>query len=373
MTNPIDPSSPREAAPAGLRFTPHALRAHLLGEVHARPFRPAAAPRVFLHHAFVVERERFADDRRHLEALCRSRGVPGPAEDGRHHVIPFGGGVLQWERHAEFVTYSWDGPARDATQAFASLPPEHPFGAEFVAPGPLLVAARVDLLRDAGALEAATRHFDAASLCVSHAGGEGAIVLTDFRQDGDGRTRILVLDRGLNTRQAGALVQQLLEIETYRTLAMLGLPTAQSVAPDVRRVEHALAEITAAIRATEGLEANRGLLEHLSGLTAELEADAAGSSFRFGATRAYDQIVKDRLDSLGERPVPGHVTWSAFLARRSEPAMRTVLGTQERIDDLSSRLSRAAQLLRTRVDIDLEHQNLALLESMNRRTSPRTY
>lgn len=98
-----------------------------------------------------------------------------------------------------------------------------------------------------------------------------------------------------------------------------------------------------------------------------MENLAAEASYRIGATRAYDQIVTDRLAVLDERGVPGHSTWASFLARRSKPAMRTVNGIAERMADLSRRASRTAQLLRTRVDVDLEQQNRDLLESMNKR------
>lgn len=356
-----------ESAGGTRGFAPHPRRADILGEVHARPFRSAVTPRVFLHYAFAVDRDQIEADRVFLERFCRARGEPGPGPEARHHIVPCGGGILKWERHAEFVGYGWDGPAEDLGHPFAAPPSNHPFGTEFVQPGPLLVAIRLDFLPDHGELAGDVERFDAASLCVAEAYGGAGLALTDFRQDGDGRTRILVRDRGLNPQQGGALIQRLIEIETYRTLAMLGLPVAQGLAPEVRRIERGLAEITAEIRSTTGLAANRGLLERLSGLTADLEAHAADVSYRFGATRAYDQIVKDLLAALHEHHVPGYGTWTNFLARRSDPAMRTVVSIQERMNDLSRKLSRAAQLLRTRVDVDLEQQNRDLLESMNTR------
>jgi uncharacterized membrane-anchored protein len=47
--------------------------------------------------------------------------------------------------------------------------------------------------------------------------------------------------------------------------------------------------------------------------------------------------------------------------------MRTCASTEERQGNLSQKLARAAQLLRTRVDIDLERQNQSLLSAMNER------
>jgi len=103
-------------------------------------------------------------------------------------------------------------------------------------------------------------------------------------------------------------------------------------------------------------------------LAAELEAGAAASLFRFGASRAYNEIVQLRLQTIGERKVDGFPTWSSFLARRMAPAMRTCITTQERQANLSQKLARTANLLRTRVEVEVEQQNRDLLKSMNERT-----
>ena len=60
--------------------------------------------------------------------------------------------------------------------------------------------------------------------------------------------------------------------------------------------------------------------------------------------------------------------WSSFLARRMAPAMRTCAAMEDRQSNLSIKLARAADLLRTRVDVELEEQNRDLLRSMNERT-----
>ena len=49
------------------------------------------------------------------------------------------------------------------------------------------------------------------------------------------------------------------------------------------------------------------------------------------------------------------------------PAMATCASVERRMADLTAKLSRAADLLRTRVDIAVESQNRDLLASMNRR------
>jgi uncharacterized membrane-anchored protein len=121
------------------------------------------------------------------------------------------------------------------------------------------------------------------------------------------------------------------------------------------------------MRRASGLGANHRLLDDLTALAAELEAGAAASLFRFGASRAYSEIVHLRLQTIGERKVDGFPTWSSFLARRMAPAMRTCVTTEERQATLSRKLARTANLLRTRVDVELEQQNRDLLKSMNER------
>ncbi|MFX9012095.1 DUF3422 family protein, partial [Acinetobacter baumannii] len=80
-----------------------------------------------------------------------------------------------------------------------------------------------------------------------------------------------------------------------------------------------------------------------------------------GASRAYEEIVEQRLQTIGERKVAGLPTWSSFLARRMKPALRTCVTTEARQASLSLKLARAANLLRTRVDVELEQQNQELL------------
>ena len=351
------------------RLTAHPLRAAVLGEVHARPFTPIETPRRVLHFAFATTPERGEADRAALSDFCAGRAVTPPKPGSKHHRVSLGVTALRWEQHSEFTTYTWELPGNDT----AGTLPFHPAAAVLAQPmgfvpqpGPLLVAIDLHLVgNEAPQLD---RLFDPASLAAAETSDGAALFATDFQADPAGFVRILVTDRGFGAARAGALVQRLIEIETYRTLALLGLPEAQRLSPSVGRIETRLAEVTEEMRRTEGFEANHRLLDELTALASELEAGAAASLFRFGATRAYDEIVHLRLQTIGERAVAGHTTWAAFLARRMAPALRTCVALQERQANLSSKLARAANLLRTRVDVELQQQNRDLLKSMNRRT-----
>ncbi len=90
-------------------------------------------------------------------------------------------------------------------------------------------------------------------------------------------------------------------------------------------------------------------------------------SFRFGATQAYEAIVTQRIEVLREERVNGRQTFGEFMMRRYDPAMRTVKSTDVRLKNMAERAQRAAELLRTRVDVERSAQNQALLASMDRR------
>jgi uncharacterized membrane-anchored protein len=353
----------------GARLTPHPLRAAVLGEVHARPFTPVQTPRRILHFAFdTAAADAARADRTALADFCARRGLEPLQPAAKQYRVTLDGPALRWEQHSEFTTYTWELPAEGET-------PFHPTAASLAEPmawlpqpGPLLVALDLHLLAEDNKKIAFEWLFDRASLAVAENSDRQALFATDFQTDPAGFVRILVLDRGLGPERAGALVQRIVELETYRTLALLGLPEAQRLSPSISRIETRLAEVTEEMRGTEKLIDNHRLLDELTALAAELEAGAAASLFRFGASRAYNEIVQLRLQTIGERKVGGLPTWSSFLARRMSPAMRTCLTTKARQTNLSEKLARAANLLRTRVDVDIERQNRDLLKSMNERT-----
>ena len=108
-------------------------------------------------------------------------------------------------------------------------------------------------------------------------------------------------------------------------------------------------------------------LNSLLAIAAELESLSLQYSYRFAATAAYEAIVNQRIEILRETRIYGRQTFGEFMMRRYDPAMRTVKATDERLKSLANRAQRAAELLRTRVDVDRSAQNQKLLESMNDR------
>jgi uncharacterized membrane-anchored protein len=346
--------------------TSHPLRATVLAELHARPFVPVTPPRRLLHLGFMTNAEEAGADRVRLAAFCEARARPGPLEGSKHHEVVMSDARLRWEQHSEFTTYTWELAAPDRTPFERHAGGFSAVMTQIEAPGALLVAVDLHLVPDGDSIDLDTL-FDPSSLAASAVGDGKALVATDFRLGSDGFVRWLMVDRGLSPAQAGAIAQRLLEIETYRTLALLGLPAAQALAPSVRLIEDGVTRTARTMTERRDLARDNILLDELTALAAALEADANVAGYRFRASRAYAEIVEQRLAAIGEAPLPGRPTIDAFLSRRMAPAMRTCQMMDERLAGLSSRLARAAQLLRTRVDVEIERQNRDLLAAMNAR------
>ncbi len=357
--------STRPEKPSGssvLGFPAHAERALALGEIHARPAPVIESPRSLIKLCFITEGGHTVDQAV-LAELSRANGMAPPSDGARHHRVITGKGSIWWERHTEASTYLWEGPA---AKSFNHPVPGHPFGDAFPAPGSLLAGVRIDIVKYTDDFESELSNFDRRTLCCSVTRNGLGVIASDFRQDEHGLTRMIVFDKGMAPQRLGAVAQRLFDIEIYRTMALLGLPLAQRLSPRMRADEDRLTELTHRMRGIEPGGAE-DLLDEMTGLAAELEADAASSLYRFGASRAYHNIVVDRLQGLESEPLPGYDTFTFFLEKRLAPAMRTCRAIEERQVNLSRKLARAANLLRTRIDVEVEKQNRNLLRSMDKR------
>ncbi|MDH0686453.1 DUF3422 family protein [Achromobacter animicus] len=339
-------------------------RAAALGEVHARPHLLIQAPRSLLQLAFMTEGD-IAKDQQALSQLFYRFGVSEPDHAWQLHGLTWDEGDLHCEKHTEFSTYLWCAAIDPNSQEPHG---EDPFKHGFAPPGPVISGISLIILPWTLESEKQVNRFDPTSLCYSLVEKGSAAILTDFRQDADGLTQILILARDLSPARVGALAQRLLEIETYRTLALLSLPLTRSMTTQLRHMQSRLAVITEEM-CTNLVERRDSdvLLSELTRLAAELEAGAAANLYRFSASRAFDEIVQERLAALSEESLAGYSTWADFLQRRIAPAMRTCQSVKERQAKLSDTLSRAIALLRSWVDVELERQNRDLLASMNNR------
>jgi uncharacterized membrane-anchored protein len=204
-----------------------------------------------------------------------------------------------------------------------------------------------------------------APIGASIAGGAGG-AFTDLRIRDDGFGRLLVFDRGMTPGQIGRALQRLLEMDTYRMMALLALPVARALMPALAASQQELSSITTAmVNAAEADDPE--LLERLTKLSAQIESRQAETQFRFGAAASYYDLVQRRITELREGRIEGMQTFREFMERRLAPAMSTCRSVTARQQALSEGVARATELLSTRVELSSERQSHALLASMNRR------
>ncbi|WP_237213834.1 DUF3422 family protein [Falsiroseomonas oryziterrae] len=349
----------------------HPDRDLLAGELHARPPLPLATPVAISRLANVGQpgQPRGAAIE-HLAVLCRRYGVTPPAPGADFVLADFGRFSLRYERHTEFDGWTFfrqsDSLAPGAADPFEDTAIEA-VPTDWLAglPGKTLVACHIAVVRTQGEDEPPPPGcFVPDNLAGASLSAGAATCWTDFRLGPDGFTRLLLQDHGMTAALAGRVAQGLWEIETYRMLALLALPSARAAQAELGRASEQLAVIAARLPGLVELEEERSALEELTTLATSIEQQAATTADRFSAARAYHALVGRRLQGLREQRLHGLPTLTEYLERRLDPAMSTVDAASTRIAALSTRCARAVELLRARVAVAQEAQTQKLLAAM---------
>jgi uncharacterized membrane-anchored protein len=352
-----------------------ALRVTLHDEVHARPSALVTLPALIIYVAVLNEGVSRDQELEHLRQLPGQEALGADQLNGNFLRLNLPGHTVKWERHTEFTRYSMIQPM-PANAMLGALKPAL-LGAPAVSadwlrsiPGHTVVAIALamvhgDMANSAELMEKAQTWFGERTVLASQLGNGHSWALTDFRLAADGFEKMLVIaPPGTTPTRAGRISQRLLEVETYRLMALRGLPVAKELGPMLNDAESSLADITAQLENKSGTD--QELLDQLVALATRVERAIAEHSFRFSATRAYNTLVSQRITELREKAIPGTQTIGEFMQRRLSPAIATVAASSERLTSLSERVSRTSALLRTRVDIATEAQNQLLLEKLTR-------
>ena len=349
----------------------HPQRLALHNEVHARPPEPMQAPQVISRVVMWVDRVSAQASRDHLAQLLHDHHLPAPDTHTNHVRMDLGSFRLRWELHTEFVSWTFMCPV--ASDVFAHGDPMTAVQAVpqkwlTQLPGECLARLHVWLLPSSTPdihqdMPKVLRDDTLVASTVAEGHGE---VYTDFQLHPDGYSRIVLLTGSLTPRRQGGLVQQLLEIETYRMAALLGVPAARQASHVLADAEREFAALANAIRNASSAD-EALLLDRLTRLAGEVEGQYASTHSRFSATRAYFELVDRRIRDIAESRMPGMQTIAEFMERRLSPARSTCDWAARRQNALSERVSRMSNLLRTRVDYEQQQSSQALLTTMNQR------
>lgn len=329
-------------------------------ETHARPVPPLAAAATIRRLAFIsADRGRdLADLQRQMAELAR---IP-VQELGSARQLEFerGGYNVIWEMHNEFATLTWKAPLGDTNVWPKGI------GLELHTNVALVSATRVDVIDDDTVDSARLAVLAENSLCHSAIYAGQARIATDFIADGDRFVSFVVAARSCGAQRRGVIVRRLLELETYRCFALLGLPVARQVGGQVRSFEQNLVSIMAQIGAGATPEAHKNSLQALHALSVEVGRTVEETSFRFAATQAYGQIIAERLGRLGEESIGESTTVQRYLDNRVQPALATCRAMEKRLTELAAKVQRSIELLDATITVSIQTQNQVLLDTILR-------
>ncbi len=349
----------------------YALRQDIIEEVHSRPFQNLPAPLILEHITVLYDGQDALDIELQVIEFIRQLGFK--VEDD-HRGFLFSRNVeqaIRYEPHNEFYTltlYKFE-EQRSALQL-----PQY----RQQLPGAFLSGVEVLFRKHKSSLF--MRHsnkgfskwgedcFNSSHFIASEVMGGDARFATNFKpQDDTGFALVILEDIHLLPSQAGRLLQRICEIETYRHMALLALPSARALMPKLTLLDQELAGVSQ--RSPD--QDNSHTLAAMMELSGQVEALSAGTANRFFACEAYFALVEKRVQELKEEKIKSRQMAVEFMERHLEPARRTCRSAARRIELLSKRIARATELLQFQVNLTIENQNKELLQAMNVRAKRR--
>jgi uncharacterized membrane-anchored protein len=331
----------------------------VLDEVHARPLE--LVPRIGrvrrVAASFPAGAEASGRAQAAFAEWCREAGIAPPR--GRQHSYEVNGYAVTWELHTEFVTLTWRALSRETV----AWPEE--IGLDVVTEGGVLVATRVDIVDEPTVPERLIPGFNLVSLSLSWIEQRRGQIACDFVPDAQGFVRFECALRELNELRRAVLVRRLLEIDTYRSYALLGLPLAHELSSELGRLEGGVARMLETMSTVESVEEARAAVDALNRLSVDAGRLGQATGYRFAASFAYADVLAQRLDRLGEETLGTTTTLTRYLGNRIDPAIATCRAFEKRLETLSAKLDRAIRLLDTRISLEEQSQNRALLQRIS--------
>jgi uncharacterized membrane-anchored protein len=350
------------------------LRNALSNEWHARPQLGLPAPLRGSHVVCLRGKASVRDSRAAFGDFCRDAGQAGPGKGSRHHSVQIGACLTKWEGHTEADSFtmlvSGNGEPPFSTTALDFL--DTALREQLL--DNLFVGVHLEVLQGAESDSGSHRQrlrglLGTEALYGGTFADERGEIWSSFRLDASGFIRLLIIDRGLGEARLSRFMQRLLELESYRMLAMLALPRAREVMVQLSELEPELDAVMSQLAESSDEAKQEEQLRTLSGLAARVEHIVAANAYRFAAARAYTGIVERRIAELREEEVGAAPRYSTFLLKSLLPAMRTCDAAEQRTHELAQRVTRATQLLNSMVDMVQSKQNQEILEGMAERAT----
>ncbi len=283
--------------------------------------------------------------------------------------------IVIWQAHTEYYNYQiWHLPApgsHDLEFGPLTFPayrfPNTALGME---------VCRLDILLSAEApssREEMRSLFPGPVLYGSRVLNEHTTVITSFTPDAQGRERYWVtagLSRS-NPSHLKDIVDAVVRIETYYHLLLMQKPLFSSAIDQVYKFEQVHLQQREIITGHIGHADSQTLQRWMNSLTQDLlktNRMAGKLHFELSSSTPYDKIVHATLASLAEKPLESYRPLSDYVLSGITGVAEGYQQLLKRIDTLRNGFEGIIAIIRTRVDLIVEAQNLALLQSVDKTT-----
>lgn len=354
----------------------HALRRTLSDELHARAFHDFNGAGRFIRFVYLTDGST-ADILAYVNAFLHASGHDPIGDHQKFLRLEMDGYALRVEQHTEFLSVSFvEKGHRKATglldDAFDPDLSHLPLAWARGIPAPVFHAIWLEIGGKSPRGNSPEKMQD-----MMQSRGIASNLFSDgdaelhfaFDIDDAGFSRIAVFNDRIVPNRMGRIVQRIVELETYRMLALLGFAAVREHGGRLGAIERTVGGLTsdlaAQIRQSHGQV--QQLLSVLSSQAADLEEIYSRTSYRMAATKAYEAILNDRIGGLQLSRLEGFQGIRGFLGRRMTPALDSCRAFAERLSRLSERITRAGDLLQTQTEMIIQRQNRDLLRSMNAR------
>ncbi|MDX2471517.1 MAG: DUF3422 domain-containing protein [SAR324 cluster bacterium] len=349
----------------------HPDRSKIYHEAHVRPFPVLANQCEILQFTLLHEKMEQGEEYEHLISLVKL--LDGKLVSDSRRAVCFETNELEirWQRHVEFSSYFFlkkdCGRTPFSNNPLDLVPETWLKKIEGILVSSLRVAIQPLTMdpTNTQSIEEIFGHKELVSCSVKHGNG---YIWSDFQLKDDGCEWILIQNGDLNPWQLGRLAQRVVELETYRIMALLVSPLIKDLGKKLDTIDFSLLLVSDHIIRIDSFEDQKLLLGKLSSLAADIEL-LRSTDYRFSASHAYFQLTLERLDEIQDGKIKGYFSFHGFLSRRILPVMRTADFTKQRISDISERVSNARELLQANINLKIEEQNQTLLMDMEKRST----
>lgn len=339
------------------------FRHEISSEIHRKPYYELTAP--LRASVLSIHTQDLKKNYNHLNELCKYLSIPAPTTNNLTYLYNHKNLYqLKWESHREFCTFQFIIQENiESDELFQKSNNNYIPGLWIDSLDNIINCVNLEVIDNEKLKE--EKHiydaFDNNYIVGSEISNSKGRVFSDFRIDGSGYHRLLMINNGMSRHQLGRSIQRVLDIESYRSLHMVGFLNCNDINMNLDSINDDLNGIN------KNLD-NVNNLEKLYNISSKINKLDNQYRFRFQASHSYFPIIEERFSELLFKKIDGLQPYDQYLKSRLNPTRRTIINTERRLKETTNQVGRLSILLQANTEMAIKKNSYLLLESMNKKT-----